>query len=96
MYRPLWQSVANGRCGRSPRPSSTAESFAVLAAPATDPFVDESSDRVVGNLGSMLAAGHGRAAQSDTSTVGRVGCGGTQPSIPTDFPIPTALYVVAA
>jgi site-specific DNA recombinase len=41
--------------------------------------------QVVGNLGAMLTAAHGR-----DRTVGYVGCGGPQP------PIPTALYVVAA
>ena len=45
--------------------------------------------QVVGNLGSMLAAAQGRA-QSSTTAVGYVGCGGGMPSIP------TALYVVAA
>jgi len=45
--------------------------------------------QVVGNLGAMLAAAQGRQ-QPSTRAVGYVGCGGTQPSIP------TALYVVAA
>ena len=43
--------------------------------------------RVEGNLGAMLAAARSRAAKA---AVGIVGCGGSQPLIP------TALYVVAA
>jgi hypothetical protein len=49
--------------------------------------------QVVGNLGEMLTAAGGR---NGSATVADVGCGGSQPTLPTDFPIPTALYVVAA
>jgi len=45
--------------------------------------------QVVGNLGAMLAAAQGLPIPVDPSAVGIGGCGGSQPSIPTD------LYVVA-
>jgi len=51
--------------------------------------------QVVGNLGEMLTAASG-GNDSTLAAVGKVGCGGTQPSIPTDFLVPTELYVVAA
>jgi len=44
--------------------------------------------QVVGSVGSMLAAAQSRSQPK--YAVGNIGCGGTQP------PIPTALYVVAA
>jgi hypothetical protein len=44
--------------------------------------------QVVGNLGAMLEAAEDR--NPARRAVGYVGCGGTQP------PLPTALYVVAA
>jgi hypothetical protein len=51
--------------------------------------------QVTGNLGAMLAAAAGQKMPG-RHAVAYVGCGGSQPTIPTDFPIPTALYVVAA
>ena len=51
--------------------------------------------QVTGNLGAMLTAAGGRKV-TGRYAVANVGCGGSKPSIPTDFPIPTALYVVAA
>ena len=51
--------------------------------------------QVTGNLGAMLTAAAGQKVPGRYA-VANVGCGGSQPSLPTDFPIPTALYVVAA
>jgi hypothetical protein len=43
---------------------------------------------VVGNLGTMLCAAQGQ--RTSATAVGKIGCGGSQPLIP------TALYIVAA
>ena len=55
---------------------------------STRRLADEGLLEVVGNLGTMLSAAQGQRAGA--IAVGKFGCGGSQPLIP------TALYVVAA